>query len=334
MHILPSLMRWLPRALALSLGYLASAGCGSDGTSSPTANRGEISCQRTSECDSNRFCQLTTTRVGPNLPTTTGRCVIPTGACESAATVERDCYPGARCEIRGTPGDGGVALGGRCTFAPPTHQGFAVSERITLRRPSDNALVDTTEDLSLQWEPPTARSGAPRTTVAVVMDAVPSRAPEANQIANRTHIRWIWSSADPGGPVQDGVVPFVYGSRGVSAEGSLGPRWARGTLPPGTYVWFVYSILLGEVVASSDVQKFTVMSPTPLPSVCATVIDCLVPGEIPETLGCVVGRCRRRCASDLDCEAYAGRCDFNVTTGLRTRHGAYCSLPPGSPFAE
>lgn len=284
---------------------------------------GAAPCEAITGCDSNRVCVITA-------PNTTGRCEIPDGRCTSAEAAARECYPDARCQFRSDASDGG-AVSGQCTFAPPSRQGFSVPAQITLQRPANDALAPAIQDVSFQWEPPTAERGVQTTTVAVVMDTVPVITP-TRQIANRTHIKWIWSSADPGGPVQDGTVPFHFGRRGVAADGSLGAQWGADSLAPGTYVWFVFAIVQGQVVASSAVQKFAVGVATAPPAFCLRNSDCVQGAELPEMVECVRSRCRRRCASDLDCSAYGGTCDFTVITGSRTRHGAFCALPTGAPF--
>ncbi|MEZ4391698.1 MAG: hypothetical protein R3A48_11425 [Polyangiales bacterium] len=139
-------------------------------------------------------------------------------------------------------------------------------------------------------------------TVAAIMDATPTLDVNTGRIRNAQSVRWIWSSAEPGGPVMDGTVPLRYGRAGVDRNGVPGPAYGGDTLPRGLYYWFVFATVRGQVVASSVAQSFRVGLPVPDLRRCATVSDCVESASDVLLYDCLNATCRRRCASEVDCE--------------------------------
>jgi hypothetical protein len=91
--------------------------------------------------------------------------------------------------------------------------------------------------------------------------------------------------------------------------------------------------ITGVVVAASDVVSFRVGNEFPTVA-CESVDACTaaIAGELPDTIACVEGRCRQRCASDLDCPGVGTRCELGTALlpldyDGALRHGAFCTLP-------
>lgn len=299
------------------VGALALGGCASDSAGleagaffdAGLAPRDPV-CTRTQDCAANRLCQRGADGVS--------RCQVPSGRC-SPERVAVDCYPDARCETAS-------GVEGLCSFRPPQRVVFPVTTSIALERPNRESDLTTTGGVLLQWSPLRGVSGA--VTVAAVMDAIPSLDVSTGRIRNVDRVRWIWSSAEPGGPVMEGTVPLRYGRAGVLRDGSLGPMYGRDTLPQGTYYWFVFAVARGEVVASSVAQTFRVGLPVPDLRTCASASDCFESAADAQLYDCLSGMCRRRCASDIDCDT--GRCDTEAMPPAGGRRGAYCAVPSAS----
>lgn len=298
---------------AALLGALSLSACSADaalGSSRETPEAGvslDPVCTRTQQCAANRVCQPSP---GENL----SRCRVPSGRC-SPERVAVDCYPDARCETAS-------GRDGFCTFRPPVRVVFPASSSISLEQPNRESDLTPTGGVLLQWSPLRGVSGA--VTVAAIMDDVPSLDVATGRIRNSDKVRWIWSSAAPGGPVMEGTVPLRYGRAGVLRDGRLGPMYPGDTLPRGTYYWFVFAVARGEVVASSVAQSFRVGLPVPDLRTCATVSDCFESAADAQLYDCLSGLCRRRCASEIDCDT--GRCDTEAPSPSDGRRGAYCAL--------
>jgi hypothetical protein len=183
--------------------------------------------------------------------------------------------------------------------------------------------------VQLRWTPPQLPADA--ITVAAIFKNVPQRVGDSNRVANPGDLLWIWSSTDPGTSTRPGVVALDAGHRGVTATGEMGPAFGTSRLPAGRYWWFVYALRNGSVVSTSNVLPFRVGSDTAAVA-CASVDDCtrLIPGELPDTVSCIASRCRRRCASDLDCPGAGVRCEFETTIASPggIRRGAFCTATP------
>lgn len=270
-------------------------------------------CTRTQDCEANRVCQ-------PSPGEDVSRCFVPTGRC-TPERVAVDCYPDARCEV-------GSGAEGSCSFQPPSRVVFPTSSSIALERPNRESDIPVTAGVLLQWSPLRGMSGA--VTVAAIMDATPTLDVSTGRIRNAQSVRWIWSSAEPGGPVMEGTVPLRYGRAGVDRNGVPGPTYGRDTLPQGLYYWFVFATVRGQVVASSVAQSFRVGLPVPDLRSCATVSDCIESASDALLYDCINAACRRRCASEVDCET--GRCALEAPPSGGGRRGAYCasSSPQGS----
>jgi hypothetical protein len=239
------------------------------------------------------------------------RCQVPTGRC-TPERVRVDCYPDARCES----GTGERS----CSFRPPVRVVFQTSSSIALERPNRESDLPVGAGLLLQWSPLRGVNGA--VTVAAIMDATPTLDVATGRIRNHQSVKWIWSSAEPGGPVMDGTVPLRYGRAGVDRNGAPGAMYGGDTLPQGTYYWFVFSTVRGEVVASSVAQSFRVGLPVPDLRRCMTVSDCFESAADALLYDCVQSACRRRCASNVDCET--GVCALGAAPPAGGRRGAYC----------
>ena len=264
-------------------------------------------CDRTQDCRNNLVCRPTETDP-------VSRCRVPTGRC-TPERVRVDCYPDARCET------GGVGEG-VCTFRPPARAVFPTSQSVALELPNRESDLPVGAGLLLQWSPLRGVSGA--VTVAVIMNATPTLDLATGRIRNHQNVKWIWSSADPGGPVMEGAVPLRYGRAGVDRNGVPGALYGGDTLPQGTYYWFVFSTVRGAVVASSVAQSFRVGLPVPDLRSCTTVSDCFESAADALLYDCVQSACRRRCASEVDCET--GLCALGASPPAGGRRGAYCEV--------
>ncbi len=264
-------------------------------------------CRRTQDCEANRVCQ-------PSPGESVSRCLVPTGRC-TPERVTVDCYPDARCET-GSSGEGS------CSFRPPVRVVFPTSSSIALERPNRESDLPVGAGVLLQWSPLRGVAGA--VTVAVIMNATPTLDVATGRIRNHQNVQWIWSSAEPGGPVMEGTVPLRYGRAGVDRNGVPGAMFSGDTLPRGTYYWFVFSTLRGAVVASSVAQSFRVGLPVPDLRSCSTVSDCFESAADALLYDCVQSACRRRCASEVDCET--GVCALGASPPAGGRRGAYCEV--------
>ncbi len=300
------------RRLVITLGLsLASAGalgsCANSTMFDGLATRRDggqapgASCDRTQDCANNLVCR-------PGDDDGVSRCQVPTGRC-TPERVSVDCYPDARCET-----------GGVCTFRPPVRVVFPTMRSVALELPNRESDLPVGAGLLLQWSPLRGVSGA--VTVAVIMDATPTLDLATGRIRNHQNVRWIWSSADPGGPVMEGAVPLRYGRAGVDRNGVPGALYGGDTLPQGTYYWFVFSTARGEVVASSVAQSFRVGEPVPDLRRCTSGSDCFETAADALLYDCIASACRRRCASNADCDT--GRCALEDTPPANGRRGAYC----------
>ncbi|MFO0630318.1 MAG: hypothetical protein U0325_32480 [Polyangiales bacterium] len=307
----------LPLLGALGLWDCATSGRG-DGTSlgddAGLRPSPDPVCARTQDCQNNRVCQP-----APGDPVS--RCRVPTGRC-TPEQVSVDCYPDARCAEERVGA-------GVCTFRPPVRAVFPTSRSVALEVPNRSSDLPVGAGLLLQWSPLRGVSGA--VSVAVIMDAIPTFDTATGRIRNHQNVRWIWSSADPGGPVMEGAVPLRYGRAGIDRNGVPGAVFSGDSLPAGTYYWFVFSTVRGEVVASSVAQTFRVGQPVPDLRSCATGSDCFETAADALLFDCIASTCRRRCASDADCDL--GRCALDATPPANGRRGAYCQSAP-SPTGD
>lgn len=306
--------------LGWSLGVILAAApvmtdCGADnaqgvtfGPEAGAVDRDPI-CGRTQDCENNRVCQPSSSN-GPS------RCRVPSGLC-TPERVAVDCYPDARCEVGG-------GASGACAFRPPNRVVFPTSASIALERPNRESDIPVTAGVLLQWSPLRGMSSA--VTVAAITTAPPTLDTRTGRIQNYQDVRWIWSSAEPGGPVMSGTVPLRYGREGVRRDGVPGPAYGRDTLPQGLYYWFVFATVRGEVVASSVAQSFRVGLPIPDLRSCQSVSDCFESAADALLYDCLNATCRRRCASDIDCET--GRCALDEDPPAGGRRGAYCEAAP------
>ncbi len=315
----------------LAAGALGLSACASD-ASAPSAGFDRdggvdapstgMQCRRTEDCPAhNDVCVFTSGSIlgvcGP--PPDEGRCDPDEGALDAPG-----CYPGARCQP--VPRERSAA-GGLCSFQAPQAPVFTspvALPKISVTAPGALTVLRPTDGVQLRWTPPALPPDA--VVVAVVLARPPQRAGAANRIANPADVVWAWASTDPGASTTPGAVALEAGHRGVTASGELGPRYAGNLLPAGRYWWFVFAQRAGVVVAASDVLSFRVGRDFASVA-CATVDDCtrLIPGELPDTVGCVEGACRRRCASDFDCPGVGGRCELTVTVSADARRGAFCT---------
>ncbi len=319
---------------AIGVGASALTACGAE-TGAPSSFRdpdagvpdvgvGGTQCRRSDDCPThNEICvfeagsSLGTCQVPPDR----GRCA-PTGedAFDNAA-----CYPGAQCQP--------VALaqstsGGLCSFQAPQAPLFGLpptAPKFSATSPGGLTVIRPSDGVQLRWTPAAIPPDA--ITVAVVFKNVPQREGTTNRISNPGDIVWIWTSTDPGSSTRPGVVALEAGHRGVSAGGEMGPRFGTNQLGAGRYWWFVFALRNGAVLATSSVLPFRVGGDFASVS-CASVDDCtrLIPGELPDTVSCIASRCRRRCASDLDCPGVGSLCEFDaVVPGSGVRRGAFCT---------
>lgn len=284
----------------------------------PAANR-QV-CARTADCLArNEVCG----RVGTEFA---NQCVPPSGRCDPEAPIEGQCYPDARCDVSVQTPEGQ----GSCSFQPPARAVFpAVEASIALEAPRIDTELLATSGFSFQWQPLRGVAGA--VTVVMVTTQPPAFDPISGRITNYRDVVWAWSTAEPGNTpgdnrAVDGTVPVRFGRQGVGRDGSLGPAWGRDTMNPGAYWWFVYAIGQGAVVATSVAQGFVVGAAPPRPVSCRMASQCVGPGELPELYECYQSRCRRRCASDLDCRAEGTACRFEdtITAASAVRRGAFC----------
>lgn len=298
------------RSLAGAVTWLALSACAGSGISG-TDNLPDVgatlgtACMSTENCPSNLLCRFSQ-REGRSV------CSLPDGSC-TPERVAVDCYSDARCDT-----SSGAA--GQCSFRPPARAVFGVAQPITLERPNRQSDLPESAGVLLQWSPPRGLTGA--VTVAAIMNDLPSLDVATGRIRNQANVKWIWSSAEPGGPVMEGTVPLRYGRAGVTREGRLGPTYAGDTLPAGLYYWFVFATVQGEVVASSVAQVFRVGRALPDLRSCNSVSDCFETAADAALFDCVSNLCRRRCASNLDCEV--GTCAFDEAPPPGQRRGAYC----------
>ncbi len=327
-------------ALVASASWLAAC---SDMSGGPTIDRsvdagpttnvdaGFSGCQRTADCpQNNHICVF---RDG----TGTGSCEAPPdeGRCnpnDAPTGVDAPgCYPGARCQAVPTTRS---MLGGLCSFQSPQAPLFtspAVLPTISLTAPNLLSELRPADGVQLRWTPPALPADA--IVVATVFNRPPQRDGGVNRIANPSDLLWMWSSTAPGASTMPGVVALSAGHRGAPNGASLGPAFGTNQLAAGRYWWFVYALRGGVVVAASDVVSFRVGNEFPTVA-CGSVDACTaaIAGELPDTIACVDGRCRQRCASDLDCPGVGTRCELGIALlppddGGALRHGAFCTLP-------
>ena len=288
-------------------------------------------CLRTADCPQhNHICVFLD-------GTGTGTCEAPPdeGRCnpnEAPAGVDAPgCYPGARCQA--VPVTRSM-LGGLCSFQSPQAPLFAsptALPKISLTAPNLLSELRPSDGVQLRWTPPALPADA--VVVATVFDHPPQRDGSVNRIANPADLLWIWSSTDPGASTMPGVVALSAGHQGAPNGASLGPAFGTNQLAAGRYWWFVYALRGGAVVAASDVVSFRVGNEFPSVT-CASVDACTaaIAGELPDTVACVEGMCRQRCASDLDCPGVGTRCQLGTALlpldyDGALRHGAFCTLP-------
>lgn len=323
----------LAGVVAASLGLVACGSQEASGAPNPTdadvPEVGRSPCSVTAECRAhNEVCVRTSS-------TSSGTCQPPTGRCNLNVAPESQCYPDARCQAVPTPGQP-TTTEGLCSFQAPARSVFDVSEpKIELTSPTAVTVLRANDGVSLRWMQ--ARITSDAITVAVVMNEVPSLDGQGNRLARPEKIVWIWSSAEPTGPVMAGAVPLQYGRAGLMPDGRLGAEYGRNTLADGRYWWFVYAIRNGRVFAASDVQPFRVGADYDANRRCAGDTECVTAGELPETVACINGFCRQRCASDFDCPPVGSRCALERTFTLSqvdsgtVRRGAFCesTVPTG-----
>ena len=323
---------------ALIGGALQLAACGNEASAGPSFNSDagapddalpgtSLQCLRAEDCSAhNHICVFGPgERVGHCEPPPDGGSCTPTG---EASIDNPTCYPGARCqEVPATQS----ASGGLCSFEAPLAPLFNLANgapKISASAPNVLTVLRPADGVQLRWTPPAVPADA--ITIAVIFKNVPQRQGAINRVSNPSDLLWIWSSTDPGASTRPGTVALESGHRGVTATGELGPSMGTNQLPAGRYWWFVYALRAGAVIATSDVLPFRVGADSVAVS-CGTVDDCTrqIPGELPDTVACISGRCRRRCASDLDCPGAGARCDLASTVpGVRDiRRGAFCTAP-------
>lgn len=329
-HTLP------PLALALLFGHILSACTGmSDVRSGPTTGpfaqdvpdvgQTLMPCGVTANCPHNQLCFT----AGGSMA---GQCVEPRnmGRCVPAGPAGSDpdnCYPGARCiEVPRTMS----TLGGMCTFGNAPAAAFRVSsvEKIALISPTPFEEVGVRESLALKWQPP-QRQDVDSIAVTAVLRRPPAIAPDSNRLVNASDIVWIWSSTAPGGAAI-GDVPLRSGYASLRADGSLGAPFGRDSLDPGRYWWLTFTIRNGRVEATSDAFSFRVGDDFG-PVGCASDAQCaaLIPGETADRVLCFEGRCKRRCASAIDCPGLNRRCALETRVdgdgGVSPPRGAFCT---------
>lgn len=323
-------------AAAMSLSFAA---CADRADFSPTSRAGDAGdddgpftavqqCVRTEDCrHHNELCLPTPGQAvrSCQLPPMNAACDVDAdgGVGDTSA-----CYPGARCQP--VPRDLSMR-GGLCSFQGPQAPTFVVDDaapKISLSEPNALRRYDNTNAVTLRWTRPTLPADA--ITVAVILRNVPQRDGQTNRLRNPQDLVWIWASTDPGNATP-GEVSLSAGHTSVAADGSLGARYATERLGNGRYWWFVYALRAGRVVAASDVVSFRV-GPDFVSVPCTTVETCTraLPGEAADTVACVGGRCRRRCASDIDCPGQGARCEFTMTVTATADEniprGAFCSV--------
>ncbi len=335
-----ALARPIAAALVAAVAARTLAACGSGATSGALRDAPDASlaadapvsplgCGTTSQCEAhNALCVRDT--AAPD-----GRCAPPTdnGHCTPTGTTTGgmvdNCYPGATC----LPVPAMLsARGGMCSFAGAPGEVFRVpgAPKIALIDPTPFNEYQPTQALTLRWTPP-AGTTADTTTVAVLFKRLPQRDANFNRLSNPADIVWIWSSTDPAGAAA-GAVSLRAGRRGLRADGSLGPSFDADTLPAGRYWWMTYTLREGAVRAASDAFTFRVGGDV-AEQECRVVDQCtaLIPGETADRVACVYGRCKRRCASDLDCPGARRRCATDVTVpspggnAPMLPRGAYCA---------
>lgn len=263
-------------------------------------------CRRTTDCSSpNEICGLSVDANGER------RCAPPTGRCNPEIDVSVQCYEGARCDTTAVP------TGGVCTFRSPPRAPFAVSARVTLESPANDAEIEPAQGISFRWQPPTAWPGGVH--VAAVLRAPPRLEPGVNRIENAADVVWIWSTALPTagsmGGATAGSVAARWGRAGIDADGNPGASWARDTLDRGVYWWLAYTVVDGRVVAASVVNRFFVGPTRTTGGSCQMVTECVEAGGDPEQFACVDSRCFRRCASEFDCPEAETVCALGVSLG-------------------
>jgi len=265
-----------------------------------------------------------------------GTCAAPPlrGLCSptrSSTPEASDCYPDAVCAPvpRELSSEGGM-----CTFGNAPGEVFQLPgvDKIALIGPTQFNEYPQTQPITFRWMPP-SRQSTDTIAVAVLLKRPPLRDTFSNRLRNVEDIVWIWSSTDPRGAAA-GAVSLRAGHRGLRADGSLGPAFETDTLPTGRYWWMTYTLRDGIVRASSDAVTFRVGDDI-LDRPCSNVSQCiaLIPGETSDRVACVYGRCKRRCASDLDCPGARQRCALDVTleassdaSSTSIPRGAYCML--------
>ncbi len=324
-------------AAAAGLGASALVACSAGDVGAPTGfsayDGGEDAvdaavrappCRRSDDCPAhNQIC----VRVGN---AALGTCQVPPerGRCEPMrddAAGNIACYPGAWCQP--VPASQSSA-GGLCSFQAPQAPLFdlpTTAPKFSATSPDGLTVIRPTDGVQLRWTPPAIPADA--ITVAAVFNNVPHRDGTTNRISNPGDVVWIWSSTDPGTATRPGVVPLEAGHRGVTPNGEMGPRFGTNQLAAGRYWWFVFALRNGTVLATSSVLPFRVGGDFASVS-CGSVDDCtrLIPGELPDTVSCIASRCRRRCASDLDCPGVGSVCELDaVIPGSAVRRGAFCT---------
>lgn len=310
-----TIARALTAALLAVTAARALAACADGGSPAgnlavPDGGPTASPCGVTSNCaNHNEFCVR-----GPSA--NEGACIAPMngGLCAPTASPLAEvpgCYPGARCQPVPTTQS---PLGGMCSFGEAPGAVFQVAggEKIALQEPSPFNTYTAEQAITFRWTPPAGQT-ADTTAVTVLTRRPPLREPQHNRLRNPQDIVWIWASTDPGGAAP-GAVSLRAGRRGLRADGSLGEGFSADTLPAGRYWWLTYTLRDGAVRAASDVFTFRV-GPDVAEEPCANVSQCIerIPGEPADLIACVYGRCRRRCASDVDCPGARRRCAVSQT---------------------
>jgi hypothetical protein len=280
-------------------------------------------------CTSSRECRVHNQQC---LPSAMGirTCQVPSdmGRCTPADIQNSDqCYPDARCQAVPTSES---ATGGLCSFQAPAAPVFSFDLRvpkISVTTPNALTVLRPSDGIRLSWVPPAV--SADTIVVAVVMKNLPQREGLFNRIQNLSDIVWLWSSTTPGTSTQPGNVPLEAGRRSINSDGSLGQPYATNLLTAGRYWWFVYALRNGVVVTASDVLNFRVGENFTRVT-CETVDHCTqrIPGELPDTVACINGQCRRRCASQFDCGGISNRCEMQMaivnSEAMQPPRGGYC----------
>jgi hypothetical protein len=284
---------------------------------------------REGTCTSSRECLVHNQQC---LPSSSGlrTCQVPSnmGTCTPADVQNNDqCYPDARCQAVSTSES---VTGGLCSFQAPAAPVFSFDLRvpkISVTAPDALTVLRPSDGIRLSWVPPAV--SADTVVVAVVMKNVPQREGLSNRIGNLADVVWLWSSTTPGTATQPGNVPLEAGRQSVNADGSLGQPFATNLLTAGRYWWFVYALRNGVVVTASDVLNFRVGENFTRVE-CINVDNCTrqIPGELPDTVACINGQCRRRCASHFDCGGISNRCEMQMAIvdrgATQPPRGGYC----------